>query len=133
LVIDKFSKSDFSIIIIKNGSVLIKKKDDEIKTLLEAIENNKKDLQESTIGINTLDKASALLCVYSKIASVYSLKSTKKALAVLIRAGIPGQTEEIIMFPERSHDKQKFLYEKRLSYIDSPEFAYEILKEKIIK
>jgi len=133
LVIDIFSKSDCSIIIVKNGSILLKNKENEIRTLLEAIDELQDKMQKSTIGINLLEKASALLCVFSKVAGVYSHRSTKKALAVLIRAGIPGQTDEIIIDPEVSNEKQDFLYEKRLSYIDSPEFAYEILKEKIMK
>jgi hypothetical protein len=133
LVTDLFSKSDLSIIIVKNGSILLKKKENEIKTLLEAINDFQDNLKNSTIGINLLEKASALLCVYTKVAGVYSHRSTKKALAVLIRAGIPGQTDEIIIKPEESNNQQDFLYEKRLSYIDSPEFAYEILKEKILK
>jgi len=133
LVTDLFSKSDLSIIIVKNGSILLKKKENEIKTLLEAINDFQDNLKNSTIGINLLEKASALLCVYTKVAGVYSHRSTKKALAVLIRAGIPGQTDEIIIKPEESNNQQDFIYEKRLSYIDSPEFAYEILKEKILK
>jgi len=133
LVIDIFSKSDCSIIIVKNGSILLKNKENEIRTLLEAIDELQDKMQNSTIGINLLEKASALLCVFSKVAGVYSHRSTKKALAVLIRAGIPGQTDEIIIDPEASNEKQDFLYEKRLSYIDSPEFAYEILKGKIMK
>ena len=133
LVVDLFSKSDYSIIIVKNGSILLKKKENEIKTLLEAISDLQDTMKDSTIGINLLEKASALLCVYTKVAGVYSHRSTKKALAVLIRAGIPGQTDEIIINPEESTGKQDFVYEKRLSYIDSPEFAYEILKEKIMK
>ena len=133
LITDLFSKSDYSIIIVKNGSIILKKKENEIKTLLEAINDFQDNLKNSTIGINLLEKASALLCVYTKVAGVYSHRSTKKALAVLIRAGIPGQTDEIIIKPEESNNQQDFLYEKRLSYIDSPEFAYEILKEKILK
>ena len=112
---------------------MLKNTENNIKTLLEAIDGNKDSLKESTIAVNLLDKAIALLCAFSGVSGVYSQKSTKKGLAVLIRAGIPGQTDEIIIDPKNSIDKQKFFYEERVSYIDSPEYAYEILKEKIMK
>jgi len=133
LVIERFPKSDYSIIVVKNGSVLLKNTENNIKTLLEAIDINKDDLKDSTIGIDILDKATALLCVFSGVSGVYSSRSTKKGLAVLIRAGIPCQTDEIIIDPKNSIEKHKFFYEERVSYIDSPEYAYEILKEKILK
>jgi hypothetical protein len=107
----------------------LKKDSNNIQTLIETIERDKNLLKDSTIGISSLDKAIALLCVFSNVAGVYSTTSTKKGLAVLIRAGIPGQTEEIILNPKLDKNS-KLSYEERVSFIDSPDYAYKILKEE---
>ena len=132
LVIDLFSKKEYSFIIVKNGSILLKQKEVDMKSILETVDKLQDDLNGSTVGINILDKATALLFVYSKIAGIYSPRSTKKALAVLIRAGIPGQTDEIVM-PSIIDRDMNYDYEEIVTFIDSPDYAYEVLKEKIQK
>lgn len=101
-----------------------------MKSILETVDKFQDNLNGSTIGINILDKATALLFVYSKIAGIYSPRSTKKALAVLIRAGIPGQTDEIVM-PSIIDRDMNYDFEEIVSFIDSPDYAYKVLKEKI--
>jgi len=132
LVVEIFSKKIYSFVIVKKGNIILKKKEVEIKSILETIDELQDKLYGSSMGVNILDKATALLCVYAKIAGVYSPCSTKKALAVLIQAGIPGQTDEIII-PEIGNRHENFDFEEVVSYIDSPDYAYEVLKEKIQK
>ena len=124
-------ETDCSIVVVKDGEVLIKKKGDGIRPILEVIEELKEKIQGSIVGDRILGKASALLCRYSKIKGVYSPQATKTAIAVLIIAGIPSQIDEMIPYIKNRGDVCPF--EKMISDIDSPEEAYEILKEKVLR
>jgi hypothetical protein len=125
------STTDCSIVVVKNGTILTKKQGDGIKPILEAIEELGQDMKGSIIGDKILGKASALLCVYSEASGVYSKQATKIAIAVLIRAGIPGQTDEMIPYIKNRNGDGLCPFEKMLSDTDSPEEAYEILKKTL--
>ena len=125
------STTDCSIVVVKNGTILTKKRGDGIKPILEAIEDLGQDMKGSIIGDKILGKASALLCVYSEASGVYSKQATKTAIAVLIRAGIPGQTDEMIPYIKNRMGDGLCPFEKMLSDTDSPEEAYEILKKTL--
>lgn len=124
-------QSDLSLIVVKDGKILTKKKGLGIKPFLEAIEELKERMYGSTVADRILGKASALLCVYAKISNVYSPQSTKTALAVLIRAGIPGHTDMLIEHIKNKTGDDICPFEKMLLDIDSPEVAYNILKNAI--
>jgi hypothetical protein len=88
-------------------------------------------MQGSTVGDRILGKASALLCAYARVAGVYAPQATKTAIAVLIRANIPGQTDELIPYIKNKDDNDVCPFEKMLSDVDSPEEAYNILKKTL--
>ena len=127
------TKNNYSIVVVKNGNVLIKKDGDVIRSTLEAIEEIKEEIQDSIVGDRILGKASALLCRYSKIKGVYSTQATKTAIAVLIIAGIPIQIDEMIPYIKNRDGSDVCPFEKMLLNIDSPEEAHVILKEKILR
>jgi len=120
-----------SIVVVKNDTVLAQKKGDGIRPILEAIEELEQNIKGSIIGDKILGKASALLCVYSKVSGVYSLQATKTAIAVLIRAGIPVQTDEMIPYIKNKSGDDLCPFEKMLLDIDSPEEVYRILKKTV--
>jgi hypothetical protein len=120
-----------SVVVVKNDSVLTQKKGDGIRPIFEAIEELKQNIKGSIIGDKILGKASALLCVYSKVSGVYSLQATKTAIAVMIRAGIPVQTDEMISYIKNKSGDDVCPFEKILFDIDSPEEAYIILKKTL--
>ena len=64
---DILSKTDCSIVVVKNGNILTKKQGDGMRPILEAIDELREDMQGSIVGDRILGKASALLCVYSKV------------------------------------------------------------------
>lgn len=123
--------TDCSIVVVKDGNILTKKQGEGIKPILEAIEELEQEMKGSIIGDRILGKASALLCVYSKASGVYSRQATKTAIAVLIRAGIPGQTDEMIPYIKNRSRDGLCPFEKMLSDTDSPEEAYRILKKTL--
>jgi len=129
---DILSKTDYSIVVVKNGEVLTKKQGDGIRPILETIDELGEDIQASIVGDRILGKASALLCVYSKVRGVCAPQATKTAIAVLIRAGIPGQTDELIPFIKNREGDGLCPFEKMLLDVDSPEEAFEILKKTVL-
>jgi hypothetical protein len=129
---DILSKADYSIVVVKDGNILTKKQGDGIRPILEAIDELREDMQGSIVGDRILGKASALLCVYSKVKGVYSPQATKTAIAVLIRAGIPGQTDEIIPYIKNRYGDDVCPFEKMLLDVDAPEEAFEILKKTLL-
>ena len=126
------SKTDYSIVVVKNGNILCKKQGNGIRPILEVINELGQDMQGSIIGDRILGKASALLCVYSKVNGVYSPQATKTAIAVLIQAGTSSQTDELIPFIKNREGDGVCPFEKMLLDVDSPEEAFEILKKTVL-
>ncbi|UCD13980.1 MAG: DUF1893 domain-containing protein [Thermoplasmatales archaeon] len=131
IVREILTESEYSIVVAKNGAILAKKQGDGIRPIIEAIDELKRDMKGSTVGDRILGKASALLCVYAKVAGVYAPQATKTAIAVLIRAGIPGQTDELVPYIKSRYEDNICPFERMLSDIDSPEEAYRVLKKAI--
>ena len=129
---DILSKTDCSIVVVKNANILTKKQGDGLRPILEAIDELREDMQGSIVGDRILGKASALLCVYSKVKGVYSPQATKTAVAVLIRAGILSQTEETIPYIKNRDGDDLCPFEKMLVDVNSPDEAFKILKEKVL-
>lgn len=126
------SKTDYSIVVVKKGNFLTKKQGDGVRPILEAIEELAEGMQGSIVGDRILGKASALLCVYSKVNGVYSSQATKTAIAVLLKAGIPGQTDEIIPYIKNRNGDDVCPFEKMLLDVDTTEQAFDILKKTIL-
>ena len=123
--------TDCSIVVVKDGDILAKKQGEGIKPILDTIEELEQKMKGSIIGDRILGKASALLCVYSKASGVYSRQATKTAIAVLIRAGIPGQADEMIPYIKNRSRDGLCPFEKMLLDTDSPKEAYKILKKTL--
>ena len=133
LVRDIIDTSDVSVVAAKNGQVLSKKKGEGIKPFLEIIEELGDNIHGSIIGDRILGKASSLLCRYSKVRAVYSPQATKTAIALLIMDGIPSQIDQLIPFIKNRDGSGLCIFEKMLENISSPEEAYKILREKVMK
>jgi hypothetical protein len=124
-------ESDYSIVVVKNGVILDRKRGGGLKPLLNIIDELKEALNGSVVGDKILGKASALLCVYAKVGGVFTPQATKTAIAVLIRAGIPGQTDKMVPYIKNKNGDDMCPFEKMLKDIDTPEEAYKILKDNI--
>ena len=126
-------KTNNSIVVIKNNKVLIEKEGTGIKPIIEIIDEMKDSINGAVLGDRILGKASALLCRYAKVNGVYSPKATKKAIAILILAGIPNQVDKMVPYLKNKEGDDICPFEKLLENIDSPEEAFLILKQKILE
>jgi len=127
------SSEDFSVVIIRDEKIISHKKEHGIKPILELIDELGNDIIGTVFGNRLLGKAQAFLCRYSKVAGVYSPQATKTAIAILIIGGIPCQADEMIPFIKNNDSEGISTFEKMLQNVESPEEAYNILKEKVIK
>ncbi len=127
------SKTDSSIAVISYGKIWKQKAGEGIGPILETIEEMGEDIYDSVIGDRLLGKASALLCRYAKAKAVYSPRGTKTGIALLIMGGVPCQVDELIPQIMNRNGDGVCPFEKMLKDVTSPEEAYVILKEKILK
>lgn len=130
---DLIIKSNISVVVIKNGIILSKKRGNGLRPMLEVINELDNEIFESVIGDKILGKASALLCVYCKSIGVYSPQSTKKAISILSKEGITYQTDKIIPFIQNKNGDDICPFEKMIENIELPIEAYKILKQNIIE
>jgi len=133
LVREVISNEECSIVVVKYGKIWKKIKGEGVKPMLEVIEEMGEDIYESVIGEKILGKASALLCRCAKASGVYSPKGTKTAIALLIMGGIPCQIDQMIPFIQNENGNDICSYEKMLKDVESPDEAYKILKDKLMK
>ena len=126
------TNSDYSIVVIRYGKIILKKKGNGVRPILETIDELKDDLKDTVIGDRILGKASALMLRYSKVKAAYSPQATKTAIALLIMGGIPCQVDELVPFIQNRSKDGMCPFEKMLKDIDSPEEAYGILMEKVL-
>jgi hypothetical protein len=124
-------ESDYSVVVVKKGEILTKKRGGGLTPMLEVIDELGPRIGGSTVGDRILGKASALLCAYSHVGGVYAHQATKTAIAILIRAGIMGQTDEMIPFVKNKKRTGMCPFEELLVGVESPEEAYEILKKNL--
>ena len=87
----------------------------------------------SIVGDRILGKASAMLLRYSKVGGVYAPQATKTALILLIVDGIPVEIDELVPFIQNKSRDGPCPFEKMLEDVESPETAYNILKENVMK
>ncbi|MEF8879175.1 MAG: DUF1893 domain-containing protein [Candidatus Thermoplasmatota archaeon] len=129
---ENLNKSDCSILVVKDGEILLEKQGYGIKPLLETIEELEGDMKEAVVGDKLLGKAAALLCRYAEVKSVYAPRGTKTGLAVLIVGGVPSRVDELIPFIKDKSGDGVCPFEKILEDVDKPAEAYQILKEKVL-
>lgn len=125
--------SESSLVIIKQGEIIHKRKGEGIAPFIDLIETTDADFSDCVIGDRLLGRASAFLCRYVNASGVYAEKGTKKALALLMVGGILGQVETFI--PQVSNRSQDGLcpFERAVASIESPDEAYTIIKETLAR
>ena len=128
----ELSSGDYSIVVIQDEKILTQKIGDGIKPIMNVIDELGDELKDTVVGNRLLGKASAFLLRYSKVKGVYSPQATKTAIAILIIGGITCQVDELIPFIKNENYESFGKFEEMLGNVESPEEAYNILKEKII-
>jgi len=115
-----------TLVLVDNNKVFSSYSDHPLPRLHSDIEY----IADVVVGVHFLGKAAAMLCAHGKARAVSTPQATKTALAVLIRAGIPCQTDKMI--PELPVDSPLFdAYEQKVQHIDDPQEWFVIMSDGI--
>lgn len=115
----------------KNKEEILRKQGKGVRPLFEVIDSSFDDLLGATVGDRMVGRASALLCIYSNVSSVFAYRATHEAVKLLEKHGIEVLVEETI---ERiaGRDGTGCIFEKMLTGIDEPELAFQRIGEFFI-
>ncbi len=125
------TSSDDSVVVVKDLQVLFQEKGVGITPLWNAIESLGEQMKESIVGDRVMGKASALLCLYAGVQRVYACQISKSALAVLLQAEIPGETDKIIPYVTDKQGTGLCPFEQLLERVTDPNEAYELIQQKL--
>ena len=79
----KLIDEDLSLVIVKNGKVVFETKKQGVTGFLEAIEKLNQDLVGASVADKIVGVAAAMLCVYSRVSSVFALTISEGGIRVL--------------------------------------------------
>ena len=88
---------------------------------------------KSMTGITPFFLLAIVFAGYAKASGVYSPQGTKTAIALLIMGGISCQIDQMIPFIQNKAGDNICPFEKLLKDVESPDEAYRILKDKLMK
>ncbi|MEM5772795.1 MAG: DUF1893 domain-containing protein [Candidatus Aenigmatarchaeota archaeon] len=124
----KLKENNLTLAIAKNGEIIFESNSEGIKDLIKAIDLFKKELNGAALADKIVGKAVALLCLYSKISSVFAETISMLALQTLEDSKIFVEYEKIVpkILNKRKDDICPF--EKISLSLNSPSKAYEKFK-----
>ncbi len=115
----------------KNKEEILRKKGKGVRPLFEAVDSSLDDLLGATVGDRMVGRASALLCIYAKVACVFAYRATHEAVKLLENHGIEVLVEETIK-RIAGRDGTGCIFEKMLTGIDDPQIAFQRIGEFFI-
>ncbi|MCW4014916.1 MAG: DUF1893 domain-containing protein, partial [Candidatus Bathyarchaeota archaeon] len=90
----KLIEDKLSLVIVKNGNVVFETKKQGVSGFLHAIDYLSPDLVEASVADKIIGVAAAMLCVYSKVSSVFALTISEQGIKVLSGNNIVCQFEK---------------------------------------
>jgi len=79
----RLKQKNLNLAIAKNGRIIFENESQGIRGLLHAIEKLGKELIGSSVADKIVGRAAAILCVYSKAASVFAVTISEEGIKVL--------------------------------------------------
>ena len=121
-------KESLTLVIAKDGRVLFETESHGIMTFVQTIEKLDKQLYGSAVADKIIGHAAALLCGYSKVASVFAVMISEEGIRVLEENGIPYQFETRVPNILNREKTDVCPFEKLTASSRTPEEAYKALK-----
>ena len=115
-------------VVVKKGEIIFEAKSHGISDFLHAIEKFRKELAGSVVADRIVGRAAALLCAYSKAASVFAVTISEEGKKVLEGWNIFCQFENSVAHILNYHKTDVCPFEKLASNLSDPNEAYEKLK-----
>jgi len=124
----RLKQKNLDLVIAKNGKIIFENGFQGIHGLLHAIETLGKESIGSSVADRIVGRAAAMLCIYSKAASVFAVTISEEAIKVLEENKIFYRFENRVpnIFNQEGTDICPF--EKLVMGFTKPEEAYRKLK-----
>ena len=121
-------KDELTLVIVKHGRVIFETQSHGIMPFVQAIEKFGKELVGSSVADKIIGRAAALLCAYSKVASVFAVTISEEGMRVLEENGISYRFETQVQNILNREKTDMCPFEKLTATSQTPEEAYEVLK-----
>jgi hypothetical protein len=92
----KLIKNDLSLVIVKNGLTIFETRKQGVSGFLQAIETLNQNLAGASVADKIVGVAAAMLCVYSKISSVFAQTVSESGVHVFKENNILCLFEKIV-------------------------------------
>ncbi len=122
---------DLTLVIVKEGKIIFETSSHGIVPFVQAIEKFDKKLAGSAIADNIIGHAAALLCAYSKVASVFGVMVSTGGIRVLEENGIPYRFETQVPNILNREKNDICPFENLTANSKTPEEAYAALRSFI--
>jgi hypothetical protein len=126
---EELKNSSHSLIVAKNGRIIMRKNEGGIKPLFDAVLELGDEMNHSSVADRVIGKAAAALCISGGITGVYTPVMSRAAVRLLAENGIVHSTD--LMVPGiMNRDKTDLCpLEKLTSGADSWEEVLDIVRE----
>ena len=120
---------DMTLVIVKNGDILLETKEHKIKGFFNAIETLGSSMKETAIADKVVGKAIALLCAYVKVNSVYAFVLSEEAKKVFKTHHIVHEYSKIVKEILNLEKNHPCPFEMKAKDMSDPKKAYFALLE----
>lgn len=124
----KLIKENLSLVIVKKGKVVFETKKQGIGGFLQAIEKLDKDLVATSVADKVVGVATAMLCVYAGVLSVFALTISEEAARVLEDNNISFEFEKKVSSILNRDKNDVCPFEKAAMASGSSDETYATLK-----
>ncbi len=124
----RLKEKNFTLSIVKGGTVLFETRSHGIIGFLQAIEKLGEELMESSVADKIVGRAAALLCAYSGVASVFAVTISEEGRKVLEDNHVFYQFENRVSNILNSKRTDLCPFEKLTAPLANPKEAYEKIK-----
>jgi hypothetical protein len=129
----KLIEEDLSLVITKNGKTIFKTQKQGLTGFLEAIEKLGKNLVTASVADKIVGVAASMLCVYTRVASVFALTISEEGSKVLEGNNIVYRFKEAVPNILNRNKNDVCPFEKLAMRSNNPEEAYVKLRSCAIQ
>ena len=124
----RLKQKNLDLVIAKNGRIVFENGSQGIRGLLRAIEKLGKGSFGSSVADRIVGRAAAMLCAYSKAASVFAVTISEEGIKVLENYGVFCRFENRVPNILNNEGTDICPFEKLVMDLTKPEEAYEKLR-----
>lgn len=124
---DLLINEDYSLVIYKDGRIILTSREKGLKPLMMAIAQYKEEIKGAILADKIIGKAGALLAIHGGISEVYAHTISDCAKDILNKNGIRLESNRVVPYIINREGTDKCPMEKLVENIEVPEEAYKAI------